>query len=278
MGLTITTLIENNPDNKGQLLYEHGVSFLIETDGKRILFDTGQSGDFVQNAKVLNKDLNTLDFVIISHGHYDHSGGFRKLLDTVEKVPTIMVGEEFFQPKYKCVSDGDYKYIGNSFDAEFLSKHKIPFKKIVGTMEYLTDYLILFHHFLNRTDFEKRNRKFYIRENSSYIPDEFKDEIALGIVTKKGLVVIVGCSHVGVVNILKTISERVDMPIYAVIGGTHLIDADEVRMQKTIDALKDMKIQLVAVSHCTGEEGICCLRQELKECFLFNNTGNVIEI
>ena len=100
----------------------------------------------------------------------------------------------------------------------------------------------------------------------------------MGIITEKGLVVIVGCSHVGIVNILKTISKRVNIPICAVIGGTHLIEADEFRMQKTMDAFKEMKIQLIAVSHCTGEEGIRLISEELKEQFLYNNTGKVIEI
>ncbi|SEW44715.1 7,8-dihydropterin-6-yl-methyl-4-(beta-D-ribofuranosyl)aminobenzene 5'-phosphate synthase [[Clostridium] fimetarium] len=90
--------------------------------------------------------------------------------------------------------------------------------------------------------------------------------------------IIVGCSHIGIVNIMKTISERINIPIYAVIGGTHLIEADEVRMKKTIDAFNEMKIQLVAVSHCTGEEGICLISQEMKEQYLYNNTGKVIEI
>jgi 7,8-dihydropterin-6-yl-methyl-4-(beta-D-ribofuranosyl)aminobenzene 5'-phosphate synthase len=85
-------------------------------------------------------------------------------------------------------------------------------------------------------------------------------------------------THVGIVNILKTISERVSIPIYAVIGGIHLVEADEVRMQKTIDAFKEMKIQLIAVSHCTGEEGIHLISKELKEKFLYSNTGKVIQI
>ena len=145
-------------------------------------------------------------------------------------------------------------------------------------MIYLTAHIVVFHHFSRYTEYEKRNSRFYIKENSEYIPDNFNDEISLGIITEKGLVVIVGCSHVGIVNILKTISKRVDIPIHAVIGGTHLIEADEFRMKKTMDAFKEMKIRLIAVSHCTGEEGIRLISEELKEQFLYNNTGKVIEI
>ncbi len=278
MELKITTLIENNSDDLGQLLYEHGLSLYIEADGKNILFDTGESGDFIKNAKSLNKDLDKLDYCIISHGHYDHSGGFEKLVSEVDECPPLIVGEEFFKPKYKTVDALGYKFNGNSFDEGFIAKKQISLRKIKEDMMYLTDHIIVFHHFSKYTEYEKRNNKFFIKENVEYSPDNFDDEISLGIITEKGLVVIVGCSHVGIVNILKTISKRVDIPIYAVIGGTHLIEADEVRMKKTIDAFKEMQIQLVAVSHCTGDEGIRLISQEMKEQFLFNNTGKVIQI
>jgi 7,8-dihydropterin-6-yl-methyl-4-(beta-D-ribofuranosyl)aminobenzene 5'-phosphate synthase len=278
MELKITTLIENNSDDKGKLLYEHGLSLYIETDGKNILFDTGESGDFIKNAKFLNKNLEKLDYCIISHGHYDHSGGVEKLISEVDKFPQFIVGEEFFKPKYKKVDAPGYKFNGNSFDEEFIAKKQISLRKVKEDTIYLTDHIIVFHHFSRYTDYEKRNSRFYIKETAEFIPDSFNDEISLGIITDKGLVVIVGCSHVGIINILKTISKRVNIPIYAVIGGTHLIEADDFRMHKTMDAFKEMKIQLIAVSHCTGEQGVRLISEELKEQFIYNNTGKVIEI
>lgn len=278
MELKITTLIENNPDDLGQLLYEHGLSLYIETDGKNILFDTGKSGDFIKNARSLNKNLENLDYCIISHGHYDHSGGVENFISEVKKSPEFIVGEEFFNSKYKIVDATNYKFNGNSFDEEFIVKKQISLRKVREDMVYLTDHIIIFHHFLQCNEFEKRSNRFYRKENNAYIQDDFDDEISLGVITKKGLVVIAGCSHVGIINILKTVSERVNIPIYAVIGGTHLIEADETRIQKTLDAFREMKIQLIAVSHCTGEEGIRLIREEQKEQFLFNNTGKVIEI
>ncbi|MDD3413835.1 MAG: MBL fold metallo-hydrolase [Lachnospiraceae bacterium] len=276
--IKITTLIENNPDDNGELLFEHGLSLYIETNGTKILFDTGKSGDFLKNAKSLNKSLEELDFCIISHGHYDHSGGVIKLISKISKYPRFIVGEEFFKLKYKTVETPYYIFNGNSFDEDFLRKNNVNLIKVKKDMIYLTNQIIVFHHFFRYTDYEKRNSRFYIKENEEYLPDDFDDEIVLGMITDKGLVVVVGCSHVGIINILKTISERVDIPIYAVVGGTHLIEADECRMQKTMDALKEMKVQLIAVSHCTGEEGIQHMRQELKQQFHYNNTGNVIEI
>jgi 7,8-dihydropterin-6-yl-methyl-4-(beta-D-ribofuranosyl)aminobenzene 5'-phosphate synthase len=294
MELQITTLIENNPDDEGKLRFEHGFALFIEADGKNILFDTGQSGAFIENAKTLNKNLKDLDYILMSHGHYDHSGGFEKLVSEVDKLPPVIVGEEFFKAKYKTVDEQGqgfqftgntfdeqgqgFKFIGNSFDDSFLAKNHLSLIKVTEDMVYLTEHLIIFHHFIKQTDYEVRNNKFFIKEDSDYIPDNFDDEISLGIITKKGLVVVVGCAHVGIVNILKTISERIHIPIYAVIGGTHLVDADEVRRSKTIDAFKEMKLQLIAVSHCTGEEGIRAISQEMKDQFIYNNTGKVIRI
>ena len=277
MELKITTLIENNPDDKGELFFEHGLSLYIETNGKNILFDTGQSEKFIANAMSLNKNLNELDFCILSHGHYDHTGGLKKMIQKVSTPPLLIVGEEFFKPKYK-VGSNEYIFNGNSFDEEFVAENQFAIKKVNEDITYLSENLIIFHHFSKITDYEKRNSRFFVKENNDYISDDFMDEISLAIVTKKGLVVVVGCSHVGIVNILKTISKRVSIPVYAVVGGTHLVEEDEARIQKTIETFKEMDIQLIAVSHCTGAEGIQHISREMKQQFFYNNTGSIIEI
>ncbi len=120
MNFKITTLIENNPDENNFLLSEHGLSLYIETDEMKILFDTGQSGDFIENAEKLNVDLSDLKYVVLSHGHYDHSGGFRKLVDKVGNSYKLIVGEKFFNNKYKLIERDTYKYNGNSFDKEYI--------------------------------------------------------------------------------------------------------------------------------------------------------------
>lgn len=288
MKIEITTLIENNPDDHEQLSNEHGLSLFIEADGVNILFDTGKSGDFIQNADKLGKDLTSLDNIIISHGHYDHSGGFEKLVDTIEKIPKLIIGAEFFNPKYKKIGEKEFKYIGSLFNEEYIFKKHIPMKKVKENIYCITENIMVLHNFIRDTEFEKLNDKFFIsgregymgtppNQGDSYLQDEFLDEVALGIATEKGLVVIVGCSHVGIVNILQTIRKRIDMPIYAVIGGTHLIEADESRIENTISFFQDMNIELVAVSHCTGEKGVRLIKENLLDKFVFNNTGNVIK-
>ena len=96
MSLKITTLIENLPDKEGKLQFEHGFSVWIETADKRILFDTGQSGAFTRNAAAMGIDLATADMVVLSHGHYDHTGGVPELLSIRKEKTLFYAGKEFF--------------------------------------------------------------------------------------------------------------------------------------------------------------------------------------
>ena len=123
MSLKITTLIENTPGEHLALKHEHGISFYIEKDGHKILFDTGQSGSFLYNADQLRIQLSDLEFVVLSHGHYDHSGGLRSLADLTSRFELI-TGEGFFLEKY-AFRGGSYEYLGNNFDRPFLEKHRI---------------------------------------------------------------------------------------------------------------------------------------------------------
>lgn len=293
MELQITTLIENMPDDAQMLVCEHGLSLYIEFAGKKILFDTGQTGDFLRNAGKLGKQVADVDDIIISHGHYDHSGGVVRLLEALReemvqkpddeskaaKVIPMYVGEEFFHKKYKHLSDGSYRFNGNSFAEEDLPKDKVMLHKVAADVTYLDVNIMLFKNFQRVTDFEKCNLKFVVeREALPYEPDDFRDELALVLRTSKGLVVVVGCSHVGIVNILKTITERTGEQIYSVLGGTHLVEADEERLDKTMKELRNMGLSQIAVSHCTGEPGMERVAQEFGADFVKNNTGHVYEI
>lgn len=320
MELQITTLIENMPDDDEILACEHGLSLYIEFDGRKILFDTGQTGEFLLNAQRLGKSLAEVDSIIISHGHYDHSGGVVRLVEelnagceSVAPIP-MYVGEEFFHKKYKHLSDGTYRYNGNGFTEGDLPATKVALHKINEDVTYLEENIMLFKNFKQVTQFEKPNPKFVVErldrlgdnpgismeraeasvggftelpgvpetphvdvrtEISVYEQDDFRDEIALGLRTSKGLVLVVGCSHVGIVNILQTVVERTGLPVYSVLGGTHLVEADEERLDKTMEALRKCGLTQIAVSHCTGDVGMERVAQEFGCDFVKNNTGHV---
>lgn len=278
MNFKITTLIENNPGVDIKLYNEHGLSLYIEVNEFKILFDTGQSGNFIKNAERLNVDLNNLNYVILSHGHYDHSGGFKKFVDKVKSPYKLIVGKGFFNKKYKFTEEKTYKYIGNSFNEEFVNQNNIPIKYIEEDIFYINKDIMIFSNFKKNNDFELTNPKFQIKQNKNYILDDFSDEIALVVKLDKGLMVIVGCSHVGIINILETIIEKTGMPIYGIVGGTHLVEANDLRLNNTIDFLKEKKVAILGVSHCTGENAVSRVKEEFKEIFSDNSTGNVIKI
>ncbi|WP_234124112.1 MBL fold metallo-hydrolase [Clostridium hydrogenum] len=278
MDLKITTLIENKPSINSELYYEHGLSLYIETGKIKILFDTGQSGDFIRNAELLKVDLSNLDYVLLSHGHYDHSGGFEKFANKFKEPYKLIVGKSFFAKKYKLVENETYKYNGNSFDEKFIDENNISIKYIKQDIYYISPSVMAFSNFKSSNNFELLNPKFKIKFNENYTVDDFSDEIVLAVKLDKGLVVIVGCSHVGIVNILETIMERTGMPIYGVIGGTHLIEADDLRLNRTIDFFKKNDIKVLRMSHCTGDKAIEKIKMQFKESFIYNNTGNVIEL
>ncbi|MBQ9141745.1 MAG: MBL fold metallo-hydrolase [Lachnospiraceae bacterium] len=278
MELKITTLIENMPDKDGLLIAEHGLSLYIEFRGKRILFDTGQSGDFLKNAHMLEKSMQELDMIIISHGHYDHSGGVPALINTIEKVTKMYVGEGFFEKKNKLLPDGSYHYNGNPFTEVDIPKEKVALEIVTEDVTYLHKDILLFKSFPQISMFEQLNPRFFLQKGEEYVQDSFSEELALGLRTERGLVLIVGCSHVGISNILRSVTQRTQEPVYAVLGGTHLVEADEERLQKTMEAFRACGVEKIAVSHCTGEKGILQAQAVYGEDFVLNNTGNIFEV
>lgn len=277
MNLKIATLIEDNPSIDPRLYYEHGLSLYMEIDGLKILFDTGKSGNFVKNAETLNIDLSKLNYVVLSHGHYDHSGGLKKLVEKTSNSYKLIVGVGFFNNKYGLIEGDIGKYLGNPFDKEYIHENNIEIKYIKQDIFYINKNIMIFTNFKRNNDFELQNKRFQIKQDKNYSLDNFSDEIVLVLKGEKGLFVVVGCSHVGMVNILETIIARTGLPIYGIIGGTHLIEADEQRLNKTIKFLKEKDIQIIAVSHCTGEKAAEELKRQFGNKFLYNNTGNIID-
>ncbi len=276
--MKIITLIENKLSESKDLDIEHGLSIYMEVDDKKILFDTGQSGNFIENAKKMDVDLKKLDYVAISHGHFDHSGGLERLIKEINPDIKLYLGNGFFNKKYSLREDGDYSYLGNSFDERLLKEHNVKFKYVTEDITKLTENIMIFTNFKREDEFENTNPFMYLKQGDDYIKDEFLDEISLGIKTSKGLVLVVGCSHVGVLNIINTVEERTGLKIYALIGGTHLVKEDDERINTVIGYLKEKEIEIIGACHCTGKQGETMLSQQLDDSFVNNNTGDVLII
>lgn len=278
MPIRITTLIENSVAEGLDLQIEHGLSFFIELGGQRrlnMLFDTGQSDKFMGNARALNIDLKKTDFVAISHGHYDHSGGFRDFRQRFGNNFRLFLGEGFFNPKY-AGDQGQYRFLGNNFDQDYLREKEIKTTFVEDELLQIAPGVHLMRNFPPGNDFELPNPRFQVFKDSSFELDLFADEIVLILETSQGLVVLLGCSHPGVVNILETIRSRLNKRLHGVIGGSHLMEADQQRLQKTFEYFRSLNLSMLSLSHCTGEIALSLLGAgDLP--YLVNSTGTVVD-
>lgn len=274
--MVITTLSDNNALMDSECKSEHGFSTLIEYNGHTILFDTGKSDLFIQNAKVLGKDLSTVDTLVISHGHYDHGGGVRSLLDNYSyQNLTLYTGKGFLDRKF-VVEEGKERYLGVDFDQHYLNEKNVIWKSVCSdTLMILPGVFLVssFHHIKG----EHFNPRFKVERENNIDEDHFEDEVSLVFDTPKGLVLIVGCSHPGILSIIASVQERFARPLYALLGGIHLYDVEDEYRRKILDNLISLRIPLLGVSHCTGDKAATYLASHYPYYFL-NSAGKVTTI
>jgi len=277
MGLKITTLSENTAglDN---LLGERGLSILVETDEANILFDTGRSISASHNAELLGIDLSQIDKIVLSHGHYDHTGGLRQILRRMRKRIEIIAHPDIWAVKYEHREGQEDRYIGIPFHRQTLeslgARFKLTTKPVRITVNIMTTGEIPMV-----TDYEEIEPYLLVKEGNRFKPDKLLDDQALIINTEPGLVVILGCAHRGIINTLYHARQLTGVKtIYTVLGGCHLMDATEERVWLTIAALKELGVQRLGVSHCTGLPASAIMAQEFGDRFFFNNAGTRISL
>lgn len=256
--LQITALMDNKLTGRKDLLCEHGLSLHISCGGKSILFDCGSSGKMLYNAKKLGVDLGKLDAVVLSHAHYDHAGGFRYLAEqyTVERVYT---GPGFFEPKY-AKSDNCWKNLSAGFDRTFLKERGIAHTAVEGAAEILPSIYAI-SGFPRLEPMETIPARFLRLTKAGLVPDDFRDELCLALETGEGIILLVGCAHPGILNMVRHVHTLLGKPVRTVFGGTHLAEADTPRIQRTVEELQQMGVALLGLSHCSGEAAEACIRQ-----------------
>ena len=274
MKLEITTLIENSLGEHLQLTCEHGLSFFIKAGEVSLLFDTGASSSFIKNAKLMCIDLSEVSQVLISHGHYDHSGGYTAFLEQIiPQKAALIVRPGFFDKKYGA-GPLHSEYLGNGFTSKDIIAKGVQIETVREDIKEIAPNVFSVSGFERNCAMEKTDPRFRVMRNAKEQLDDFRDEQALVIKSDKGLVVILGCSHPGLINILSTVQNRFHEKIYAVIGGTHLVEADRQRLEKTMDYLLDLDVPAVGISHCSGDaDHIAYMKYRLKDRFFHNNTG-----
>jgi len=274
MAIRITTLSENTA-NIG-LIGEWGLSILIEADGLRILFDTGQSFSVTHNAEALKVDLSKIDKLILSHGHFDHTGGLREVLSQTAGVD-IIAHPDVLNPKFAVREDTEMS-IGFPFDRKELEDMGARFN-LTKEPIWLTENIVTTGEIPMVTDYEQIDPDMFIKDNESLQPDPLIDDLALAIRTELGLTVILGCAHRGMINIIRRLQELTgEERVYCVVGGTHLLRATEERLAKTVADLRKTGIQRLGVSHCTGFNASCWLANEFPDIFFLNNAGHIFTL
>ena len=271
--IRITTLVENTASG-ADLLAEHGLSFWIEYGDKRILFDTGQSNILIKNAKVLGIDLAKIDAIVISHGHYDHTGGLSDVLEIAAKAK-IYLHPGATEPKFSKNISG-VKSIGMPDSA----KEAIQGQHMIWTATPATIFpgISVTGQVPRMNDYEDVGGTFFVDENCQK-PDELLDDQTLFVESTKGLVVVLGCAHSGVVNTLDYISKLTGYnKIYAVIGGMHLLNASQIRIANTIEAFKKYEIQKIVPLHCTGQNAMQDFKTAFGDKCLFLCPGGQISL
>ncbi len=248
--MKLTVLTENYAGDKFEA--EHGLSYLIEHNKHKILFDTGATDVFLKNAKILNIDIkNEINTVVLSHGHWDHGGGLEYLNNK-----TLITHPSSFIKRYR---KKDKSSIGLTLSEDEL---KEKFKIIKTSKPYIiNDNMVFLGEIPRLNKFEAKKTSFIdSKRKLDFVPDDS----ALVLLNKDEIIIVTGCSHSGICNIVDYAQKKFKRSkIKAVIGGFHLKE-NNVQTQKTIEFLKKCNISEIYPSHCTAEPALEAFEQDFK--------------
>lgn len=264
--MIITALVENTA--AGDYLTEHGLSLYVETGNRKILFDTGQSDFFLRNAKKLEVDLSKVDFVVISHGHYDHGGGIKNFL-SINNEAIVYINEYALEPHYSLSG----KNIGIDPD---LKDHR----QVILTTDHhdISPELEIFTGNKNARPFRSESSGLVVMRGGEMVPEDFIHEQYLLIKEEDKKTLITGCSHKGILNIMHWMK---DSPPDVVIGGFHLMHSDF--SQESRNELDDLASALAEYKtvyytcHCTGVSQYEYLKTRMNESLHYISTGQELK-
>lgn len=266
-----TVIVDNIP--KEDVLGEWGLAIYIETGSKNVLLDVGASNLFATNAEKLGKDIQAVDYAVLSHAHYDHANGMRKFLEKNEKASFYLretAGENCYFKKVFL-----HKYIG--IPKKVLTDYSDRITFASGDYVLCEDVYLIPHHTEGLGAIGKRE-SMYQRTADGWKPDDFSHEQSLVFDTKKGLVIFNSCCHGGAVNVIREVTAAFpDKQVYGLIGGFHLFNKPEKEIREVANAIKETGIQYVCTGHCTKIRAFHILKEELGDMLHQLHIGQVME-
>lgn len=250
MAFTVTTIIENHSDDP-RLEAQYGLSMYLTDGSFSLLLDTGADGTFLKNAETLGIKFDNLDTLVLSHGHSDHAGGVKALVESGIRPRETYVGENFFVPRYKRES-GRLRPISAKVSEEYLMDNGVNYYVIEPGIHRLHEKVYMVNGIPAANSFETPNELLLCRIGREYVTDPFTEETVIVVEGAEGLAILSGCCHSGVLNTCEWISKLFERPIHTFIGGTHLMESDESRICETMRRLDLMGVRRMGACHCHG--------------------------
>lgn len=278
MTLHLDIVCENTVGRPISACGEHGFACLLRSDARTWLFDTGSGETLLTNLEALGLDASRIDAVILSHGHYDHCGGLLPLLKEIGPRPVYshsqIFSERFWQGQHE-ERDISLPYTRRELESAGAS---------FNSLDSLTEITpgLYFSGAIPRLDQSEKGDPHLVtrgRNGEGWLTDEFADDAALAVATVKGLVILLGCAHSGLVNTVEHFRRELGGPrIHAIIGGTHLGPASDEQFSATVDYLKHLDFDRLGVSHCTGQVRSAQLYAQFPNKVFFANVGSSLRI
>lgn len=270
--MKITFLIDNKTEST-ECDAEWGLSMLIEANGEKILMDQGASSMLVRNANNMGIDLGEVDFACISHGHNDHTGGTEYFFEVNHDAP-VYVHKDAFSYQVALDLDGN---IGIPWSEKFMEENKDRIIRTEGTYQ-INDHAWLIGNVPAIEGFTP-TENFFIKVGNKLLPDQMQHEQTLVIEDENGLHVFSGCSHMGIVPILRYIRKEIPgKKIDSVVAGMHLFSASNEYIDRVIAEMKEMGVRKIFPVHCTGMNAIIRFKMQMEDAVEIASAGDTFEI